>query len=49
MIKDCCKDNLVDPERITDDMVVRVCGVCGAKHYELTVDVADMVSEGAEA
>jgi len=36
----CCKrpENLSDPTRMRPDLLVRLCRVCGSRHFELTVD-----------
>ena len=36
----CCAnpDNLSDPKEEREDLVIRVCSVCGRRHFELTVD-----------
>lgn len=38
--KPCCQDdkNLSPPKEVREDLVVRVCAVCGCRHFELTVD-----------
>lgn len=49
-MNDCCQveANLGAPERLSDDLSVKTCSVCGAKHYELELETADLVSEGAD-
>ena len=38
-VKDCCQkpENLV-AQQDRPDLLVRVCKVCGCRHFELTVD-----------
>ena len=51
-MNDCCHDeaNLTDPHLVTgrDDLRVRECVVCGAKHYELDADAFELFGEGAD-
>jgi hypothetical protein len=41
-MESCCEDerNLGEPEQVEEreDLVVRVCQVCGRRHFEMTVD-----------
>lgn len=50
-MNECCQadTNLAPPEQVDDHdgLVVRVCQVCGARHFELTVDPVDVFGEGA--
>jgi len=36
----CCEnpDNLSAPKEVKEDLVIRVCIVCGRRHFELAVD-----------
>lgn len=38
--KPCCQDekNLSAPVQEREDLTLRVCAVCGCRHFELTVD-----------
>jgi hypothetical protein len=38
-VNDCCKQphNLI-AKKERQDLVIRVCSVCGRRHFELTVD-----------
>lgn len=48
-MNDCCKktENLGQPKTIKEDLVVRVCSVCGNRHFELTVDPLVLNLRGA--
>jgi hypothetical protein len=50
MIRDCCQipENLSEPESVTDDIVVRTCKECGARHYEAYAELLEVGAEGAE-
>lgn len=37
-MNECCKDENLAIAEERESVVVRVCQVCGAKHYELEVD-----------
>lgn len=39
-VKPCCQveENLSAPTEVKPDLIVRVCAVCGCRHFELTVD-----------
>lgn len=39
-IKECCQDpaNLEEQESGKPDLTLRVCRMCGCRHFELTVD-----------
>ena len=48
--KDCCKDpaNLGAPLQERLDLEVRICQVCGCRHFELTVDPGRIGLRGAQ-
>ena len=45
----CCEkpENLGEPKEVKEDLVVRVCAVCGRRHFELTVDPLHLNLRGA--
>lgn len=49
-VKPCCQDekNLSEsPVEMKADLTVRVCAVCGCRHFELTVDPLHLaITEG---
>ena len=50
-MKECCEGNLGDletPNPETPDLSVRVCRVCGARHFVLTVDPLALGIEAKE-
>jgi len=51
-VNDCCQEegSLTEPQPVGDreDLRVRECVVCGAKHYELDADAFELFGEGAD-
>lgn len=49
-IRECCTDegNRSEPEDRGNGLTVSRCGVCGASHYLLNIDPADLRSLVAE-
>lgn len=46
----CCQkqENRADPVRLSESLVVAMCRVCGAKHYEMEVEPGKILGDGAE-
>lgn len=49
-MRPCCqkRENREKPVRLTEDMSVSLCRVCGAKHWEVAADPGKMFGDGAE-
>lgn len=47
-IKDCCKieANLVSTQ-INEELLVKVCQVCGCRHFEVTLDKGSLGAVGS--
>lgn len=47
-MRDCCKEqeNREKPVKLSEDLSVAICRVCGAKHYEMEVDPGALFSDG---
>lgn len=47
-IKDCCQDvGQSVRERLSEDLEVRKCRVCGCRHFELSIDPAELGAMGS--
>jgi hypothetical protein len=49
-VKECCTkpENLEERPSGKPDLALRVCKVCGARHFELTVDMGKLGLEGGK-
>ena len=49
-MNECCRDekNLSETVQERKDLVYRRCGVCGCRHFELTVDPGELGVQGKE-
>jgi len=48
-VNDCCKlaENLIPQTTVKPDLTVRVCRICGNRHFELSVDKGEIGLRGA--
>lgn len=46
-MNECCKDleNRGPVEKVSEDLSLTRCVVCGARHFELDIDEGDLVGE----
>jgi hypothetical protein len=48
-LRQCCKENLGEPEQLKEDLVVRRCKVCNRRHFELTAEPGKIFAKADEA
>lgn len=46
LVRPCCMPENLEPYRLRPDLVVRRCRICGARHFEMTVDPGNAFARG---